>query len=291
MYFATIVKDGQNCPIAVSADKERYCSLIDLFGCNSLLEFIRSYSENQLHLISQHLQAGLPFSLQDYTFAAPIPYPPRNAFCLGKNYRDHLEEIPMLAGAQDGIITHPIHFTKLAYPALGNLAAVSRYAKYSGKLDYETELTVVIAKQGRDIAQEQAADYIFGYTICNDWSMRNFQAQHSQWFKGKSFDGHLTMGPYIAHKSIIDYPPKLNLQTIVNGEVRQSSNTANLIFSIDYIISDLSKGITLYPGDIILTGTCKGVGLGSTPPKYLNTGDKVTSKIEKIGQLTSFIVD
>ncbi len=290
MYFATITIDDIACPIAVSADKSRYCSLKDL-GYNTLLECICSFSANDFEYISKALHNGQDFLEAEHTFLAPIPYPPRNAFCLGKNYQDHLEEIPMFAGAKGGVITYPIYFTKLAYPSKGNFDTVSRYTQYKGELDYETELAVIIAKQGRDISPSQASKYIFGYTICNDWTLRNFQKAHSQWFKGKSFDGHLTMGPYIAHSSIISYPPKLDLQTIVNGEVRQHSNTANLIFDIGYVISDLSKGLTLYPGDIILTGTCKGVGIGYTPPRYLKAGDKVTSTIEKIGQLTSFIVD
>jgi 2-keto-4-pentenoate hydratase/2-oxohepta-3-ene-1,7-dioic acid hydratase in catechol pathway len=292
MYFATIIKDNESVPIAVNEEKTKYILLAPMFGIRTMLQFIEHCSKKEIKAVALALRGnGLPFLEGDTVFDAPIPYPPRNAFCLGKNYRDHLEEIPMLAGAQGGVIVDPIYFTKLAYPARGNLSKVSRYAVYEGELDYETELGVIIGKKGRDIPGERAKEHIFGYTVCNDWSMRNFQQKHSQWFKAKSFDGHLTMGPYIAHESIISYPPKLDLKTLVNGEIRQSSNTEKLIFDLDYIISDLSKGLTLYPGDVILTGTCKGVGMGLTPPKYLNAGDRVTSIIEKIGELTSVITD
>lgn len=291
MYFATIIKDNTDIPIVLNAERDTYCIIRDVLDYpQSLLHFIWNHTDKDIDLLAHGLSQGKPFSMDNIEFNAPIPYPLRNAFCLGKNYRDHLEEIPMLDGAKNGVISAPIYFTKLAYPIGGHCGKVSRYAQYDGQLDYETELGIIISKKGRDIPREKAKDYIFGYSICNDWSMRNFQVKHSQWFKGKSFDGHLTMGPFIAYRDTIKYPPQLRLQTTVNGEIRQSSNTEKLIFDIDYIISDLSQGLTLHPGDIILTGTCSGVGMGHTPPKYLSVGDRVESSIECLGTLASTII-
>lgn len=293
MYFATIQKDDGDSVIVVNQSKSRYSFLQNIIGnkATSLLEFIRVHTKEDIEKIKKELDYGNPFYFDDFKFNAPIPYPQRNAFCLGKNYLDHLKEIPMFDGAKDGILEAPIYFSKLAYPAYGTGGEVSCYSKLTKQLDYETELTVVIGKKGRDIPKEDAKDYIFGYTICNDWSVRDYQKKHSQWFKAKSFDGHLTMGPFIAYNEIISYPPNLELKTFVNGELRQHARTDLLTFDIDYIISDLSQGLTLYPGDVILTGTCKGVGLGFNPPRFLKAGDKVESYIEKIGTLSSKIID
>ena len=295
MYFATIIKNGVDKVIIINEEKTKYCYLMDILDSDvvNLSSFIKSHSDKDISLIKNYLVNGhlYDFNESDFVFNAPIPYPIRNAFCLGKNYLDHLNEIKMLDGAKDGVLHDPIYFSKLAYPAIGTNSKVSSFSYLTKELDYETELTVVIGKTGRDIKKEEARDYIFGYTICNDFSVRDFQKKHSQWHKGKSFDGHLTMGPYIAYNDIIDYPPKLDIATYVNGEERQSANTDLFLFDLDYIISDLSKGLTLYAGDIILTGTCKGVGLGYNPPKYLKVGDEVISYIEKIGELKSTIVD
>lgn len=160
---------------------------------------------------------------------------------------------------------------------------------YSHNFDYEVELAVIIGKDGKDIPFEEAEDYIFGYTIGNDITVRDIQKKHIQWFKGKSLDTCTSIGPYIVHKSAIPFPVDLDISSKVNGEIRQKSNTKDLIFDIPTIISDLSKGLTLRAGDIILTGTPAGVGAGFKPPKYLKPGDIVECYIEKIGSLTNII--
>jgi 2-keto-4-pentenoate hydratase/2-oxohepta-3-ene-1,7-dioic acid hydratase in catechol pathway len=137
---------------------------------------------------------------------------------------------------------------------------------------------------------EEAEDYIFGYTIINDVSARDIQMNHIQWLLGKSYDGFCPMGPAIIHKREVSFPPKLKIEAEVNGELRQQSYTDNLIFDIPYIISDISKGVTLFPGDIIITGTPSGVGMGFNPPKYLRSGDVVKCRIEKIGELVNKII-
>ena len=191
---------------------------------------------------------------------APIPNPKRNIFCLGKNYVEHAKEIKMTKISDTGIPDYPIYFTKVASPAIGNGDPIKFSLGVTTQVDYEVELAVVIGKEGIDIKPEEAEEYIFGYTIVNDVSARDLQGKHIQWFKGKSLDTFCPMGPYLVHKNEILFPTELDITCRVNGELRQNSNTRNLIFNIPYIISDLSKGLTLKPGDIIITGTPSEIG-------------------------------
>jgi 2-keto-4-pentenoate hydratase/2-oxohepta-3-ene-1,7-dioic acid hydratase in catechol pathway len=154
-------------------------------------------------------------------------------------------------------------------------------------VDYEAELAVIIGKTAFRISREEAEGVIFGYTIINDISARDIQTQHAQWFFGKSLDGFCPMGPHIVSRDEIN-PANLKIQCRVNGKTRQSSNTSKLIFDIPEIISTLSQGITLFPGDIIATGTPAGIGHAMNPPQYLKSGDKVECEIEKIGILTNY---
>lgn len=218
---------------------------------------------------------------------APIPYPKRNVFCLGKNYVEHANEVQQTKLSGTGIPSAPIYFTKTAMPAIGSGDTIRVSSGSTSKLDYEAELAVVIGKEGRDISPEDAEQYIFGYTILNDVSARDLQAKHEQWFKGKNLDGFCPMGPCIVEKSELPFPVELDILCKVNGEVRQNSNTRKLIFDIPTIISDLSKGLTLYPGDIISTGTPSGVGAGFNPPRFLADGDLVECTIEGIGTLSN----
>ena len=156
-------------------------------------------------------------------------------------------------------------------------------------LDYEVELAIVIGREGRDIAVEQAFDHVFGYTIVNDITARDLQVRHGQWFKGKSLDGTCPIGPVVALRSAIPDPNALEIQLSVNGELRQSSNTSDMLFSVAQIISEVSAGMTLEPGDIIATGTPSGVGLAFNPPRSLNVGDVISARIEHIGELTTTI--
>jgi 2-keto-4-pentenoate hydratase/2-oxohepta-3-ene-1,7-dioic acid hydratase in catechol pathway len=137
----------------------------------------------------------------------------------------------------------------------------------------------------KNISKAEVKDTIFGYTIANDVTARDLQRTHVQWVRGKSLDTFCPLGPVIVTKDEINYPPALAIESRVNGEVRQQSTTDHLIFDLDTIIAQLSQGMTLYPGDIILTGTPSGVGMGFTPPKYLKSGDVVECEIEKIGIL------
>jgi 2-keto-4-pentenoate hydratase/2-oxohepta-3-ene-1,7-dioic acid hydratase in catechol pathway len=156
-------------------------------------------------------------------------------------------------------------------------------------LDYECELGVIIGRDARNVPREDVSDYIFGYTIVNDVSARNLQTRHKQWYFGKSLDGFTPMGPCIVTADEFSFPPELGISCLVNGEVRQDSSTRNLIAGIPEIISMLSEGMTLQAGTIIATGTPAGVGMGMTPPTFLNEGDVVECRIEGIGSLRNVV--
>ena len=158
-------------------------------------------------------------------------------------------------------------------------------------LDYEAELAVIIGREASHVREEDVKDYIFGYTIINDVSARTLQTRHKQWYFGKGLDGFLPMGPCIATVDELSYPPKVQVQSRVNGELRQDSNTELLIFDISHIVSELSQGMTLKPGTIIATGTPAGVGMGFDPPKFLVPGDVVECTIEGIGTIANKVTD
>ena len=255
----------------------------------TLLSFIQMYSDNVLDELDKTLIENdfKGISLDKVKITAPIPYPRRNVFCLGKNYAEHAMEVKSLPGGKAKVPDYPIYFTKVTDPAIGTMDDVIIPKNYTDKIDYEVELAIIIGKDGKDIAPEDAEKYIFGYTIANDISAREIQTKHVQWFKGKSLDTFTPMGPYIVDKSEIKFPVELDISSKVNNELRQNSNTNKLIFDIPYIISDLSRGMTLKAGDIILTGTPAGVGIGFNPPRYLKSGDVVECCIEKIGTLVN----
>lgn len=267
-------------------------SLLNLLSRNcpsNLLGFIQMYSDSLNPEIEQILDENYSeeLALDEIKITAPIPNPRRNVFCLGKNYVEHAMEIKILSTGKDTVPDYPIYFTKVCDPAIGDMDEVIIPKEYTEKIDYEVELAVIIGKDGKDILPEDAESYIFGYTIANDISARDIQIKHVQWFKGKSLDTFTPMGPYIVDKAEIKFPVELDISCKVNDEIRQNSNTNKLIFDIPYIISDLSKGLTLRAGDIILTGTPSGVGIGFKPHKYLKSGDIVQCYIEKIGTLNN----
>jgi 2-keto-4-pentenoate hydratase/2-oxohepta-3-ene-1,7-dioic acid hydratase in catechol pathway len=224
-------------------------------------------------------------SIEEVTLLAPIPRPNKNIFCVGKNYVEHALEL----GSAEDIPKHVMVFTKAPTTVTGQGTVVLNHQSVTKQLDYEGELAVIIGKKGRGIKKEEALDYVFGYTIINDVTARDLQAKHKQFFIGKSLDTTCPMGPWIVHKSLIENPNHLHIETRVNGEIRQSSNTEKFIFPIEEIISVLSAGMTLEPGDIIATGTPAGVGKGFNPPRFLKPGDQMEIIVESIGTLTNTI--
>ena len=206
--------------------------------------------------------------------------------CVGVNYRDHREEA---AGALADFKAAPeaVYFAKRAIRILGSGEAIEARLDLDDQLDYEVELAVIIGKEGKDIPREKAEEYIFGYSIFNDISSRKLQNRHGQWFRGKSLDTYSAMGPVILHKSALPFPVEVDVRSYVNGEKRQDSNTRLFLADIPKIIEDLSKGMTLEPGDIIATGTPAGVGMGSNPPRFMKQGDEVICEIPPIGRLVN----
>lgn len=273
------VKNNKILPLN-KLDSDTYANINDINQLIDNQKIIEGIEE-----LSSNIDEGEWINLDDVKLKAPIPYPKRNIICLGKNYLDHAKETQGLPGGTSDIPKFPIYFSKIANPAIGDEDVVKSFDEITDKVDYEVELAVIIGKEGIDIKKEDAEDYIFGYTIVNDISARNIQRKHGQWFKGKCLDTHCPMGPYIVTKEEIQFPIELDIQCSINGELRQNSNTRELIFDIPYIIEDLSKGMTLMPGDIIITGTPSGVGLGFKPFKFLKSGDKIDCYIEKIGHL------
>lgn len=224
--------------------------------------------------------------LNQVTLCAPIPKPKQDIICLGINYMAHAEESARYKKeAFGGDRPHAVYFSKRVNQAVGHGSPILAHSELVSDLDYEAELAVIIGKDAKNVSEEDAFAYVFGYTIINDVSARTLQTQHKQWYFGKSLDGFLPMGPCIVTTGKITNPPVLSIQSKVNGELRQDSSTALLIFDIAHVISELSQGMTLQAGTIIAMGTPAGVGMGFQPPKWLKAGDIVTCEIEQIGIL------
>lgn len=218
---------------------------------------------------------------------APIPRPRKNIVCLGLNYKDHWAETVGKRG--EPLPAVPVFFTKAPTAVIGPFDDVV-YPTSTKELDYEVELAFVIGKPGKNIPREEAYDYVLGYTIMNDVTARDFQRSHVQWFRSKSLDTFAPLGPYLVTKDEIPEPQRLDMKLKVNNEVRQQSNTVNMIFKISEIVEILSSDMTLEIGDIIATGTPAGVGVGMTPPKYLEPGDVIETEIEGLGSLRNAVV-
>ena len=214
---------------------------------------------------------------------APIPRPRKNIMCMGRNYAEHARE----GGNPPPEV--PVFFTKPPTAVVGPEAPVTRHA-VTEQLDYEVELVAVIGRRARNVGPERALDHVFGYTVMNDVTARDLQRRHLQWFKGKSLDTFAPLGPWIVHRSAIPDPQRLRLSMRINGEVRQESTTASMIFTVAQLISVLSMGMTLEPGDLLATGTPEGVAMGMTPPKWLQPGDVMEAEVEGIGVLRNRVV-
>jgi 2-keto-4-pentenoate hydratase/2-oxohepta-3-ene-1,7-dioic acid hydratase in catechol pathway len=224
---------------------------------------------------------------------APFPVPRRNILCVGKNYYDHALEFDKsgfdaTAGAS-AVPDLPIIFTKAPSTVIGPGDPVPGYLDPTKSVDYEVELAVVIGTGGRGISKRNAFKHVYGYTIVNDVTARHLQANHKQWFLGKSIDGFCPMGPCLVTADEIPNVKKLRVETRVNEEIRQNALVKDLIFDIPTLIATLSKGMTLQPGDIIATGTPAGVGIGFKPPRFLKKGDVMTLAIDGIGTLENTI--
>ena len=291
MRFANLLINGKPTVSLVSQDESAFWPISDLIPgfSGDTIGLIERYSE-VVHLLAPQTP-GIP--LKEHTVLAPIEQPRRNIFCVGKNYHDHAAEFQKSGfdhSAKDGehAPEAPVVFTKPASTVIGHRAAIPRHRGLTSQLDYEAELGVVIGKGGIGITRADAMKHVFGYTIINDFTARDLQKLHRQWFIGKSLDGFCPMGPYIVTSDEAG-GEQLDIRSWVNGELRQNSNTRHFIFDIPTLIETLSAGIALQPGDVIATGTPAGVGIGFTPPRFVDTGDVIRIEIEKLGALENTV--
>jgi len=247
-----------------------------LAACSRVQSYLSGLPEEQF-------PADFCVPLRDVKLAPPVP-DPQKIICIGMNYRDHCEE------QKKPLPEKPIIFAKFPTALIGHNDSIVK-PPLTDKMDYEAELGVVIGKRGRNISEEDALSHVAGYTIVNDVSARDIQFSDGQWVRGKSFDTFCPAGPYLVTKDEAPDPQNLSIRLTLNGEVRQSSNTANMVFSVAFLVSYISKVCTLLPGDMISTGTPGGVGVFRDPPVFLKEGDVVSIEIGKLGTLTNPVVE
>jgi 2-keto-4-pentenoate hydratase/2-oxohepta-3-ene-1,7-dioic acid hydratase in catechol pathway len=231
--------------------------------------------------------SGARLPVDVLTLHAPLLRPLRNLWCVGRNYRAHAAELAdsVFSGTPVKEESWPMVFTKYGECVIGPYDTVRLPgAATSAQIDYESELAVVIGRGGRDISRSRAMDHVFGYTIVNDVTARDIQVRHQQWDLGKNLDTFCPMGPWIVTADEMD-GRNTRVRGWVNGELRQDASTQDMIFDIPTLIETCSRGITLYPGDVIATGTPAGVGMGFTPQKWLSAGDVVRIEIDGIGAI------
>lgn len=291
MKFITFSKDNQTHVGVLNSTQTAVHPIeqakLSYSAMNELIEHMTDAEYLALVNLSK-LDGGIPLS--DVHLLAPIPRPKQDIICLGINYAAHaIESARYKKEAFERDRAYPIYFSKRVNCAVADGNPINGHFDMLERLDYEAELAVIIGRDCSHVAPKQVRDFIFGYTIINDISAREIQTRHKQWYFGKSLDDFTPMGPCIVTADEIAYPPALSVQSFVNGELRQNSNTNLLIFDIDYIVSELSQGMTLEAGTIISTGTPAGVGMGFEPPRFLKPQDVIECRIEGIGSLTNTI--
>lgn len=236
--------------------------------------------------------AGASLAVASVRLESPLPLPRRNVWCVGRNYHAHAKELQASVFKDSNTDTQawPIVFTKVPECVVGPTDDVQLPgAAVSEQIDYEAELAVIVGQGGKNIRQADAMKHVFGYTVVNDVTARDVQMRHQQWDMGKSFDTFCPMGPWIVTADEID-GRNTRVRCWVNGELRQDGPTENMIFDIPTLIETISRGITLYPGDIIATGTPAGVGMGLNPPRYIAKGDVIRVEIDGIGHIENRFV-
>lgn len=292
----------------LSKDDKKVIALSEIiedfkYGESPMIKLIKNMNMDLLKKLKnarENFNNYSAYSIENIQILSPIRKPIHDIICVGVNYSDHLKEISeselsgKLSKKDEKLknfseVQKPVYFSKRAIEIIGLGEKIKARFDLDEYLDYEVELAIIIGKTGKDIPVEKANDYIFGYSVFNDISSRKIQKEHSQWYKGKSLDYYCAMGPCIVYKDDIKNILNLEIKSVLNEEVRQSSNTKYMIHDIYNLISDISKGMTLEAGDIIATGTPGGVGMSFNPPKYMKSGDKIVCYIENIGELINFV--
>lgn len=235
--------------------------------------------------------AGHRHPLGQVRLLAPIPRPRKNVYCVGLNYRSHVEQNAAALGQPVEIPGIPLFFSKPVTAVIGPGEPIRLDKRLTQKLDYEVELTMVIGRRGTWIPREEAGGHIFGYTIANDVSARDLQFRTSQFLYGKGLDTFCPLGPCIVTPDELGDLGTAVVELYVNGEQRQHEAAGNMLFPPDEVIAALSQGITLEPGDLITLGTPGGCGYQLTPPQFLQPGDTVECRVDRIGRLVNPVAD
>lgn len=264
----------------VSLDEVAPSMLALIAGGPSLLEQARAALD----------RAEQTVPLSAVKLLAPIPYPRQDIVCLGMNYVEHAYESMRAKGLPPSLPPHPVFFTKAATTVCAHEDDIPLDPHVTEQLDYEVELAYIVGTPAKNIARDQAMAHIFGYTILNDVSARDLQNRHQQFYKGKSLDNSCPMGPWIVTADEIADPAALGLRLRLNGETRQESTVGDLIFDIPTTLEVLSLGQTVPAGTIVTTGTPSGVGMGFTPPRWMQPGDVMEAEIDGIGVLRNRVV-
>lgn len=297
MKFATFSLKGQGKPrLGVIDDSSKVILDLSSLGVQGgMLELIQGGEAalDGVCKLCSDASASAWMPLSDVVLHAPLSVP-RNIFCVGKNYHAHAQEFHNSgfdAGSKssEAIPAFPIVFSKATTAVIGPLEPIPSYLDETNTVDYEGELAVVIGRGGRGIDRAAALDHVFGFTILNDVTSRKLQRDHAQWFIGKSLDGFCPMGPWIVSRDELGPLEALSLRTFVDGEPRQSARLADMIFDVPELIATISRRTTLVAGDVIATGTPEGVGIGFTPPKFLQRGQRVRIEIDGIGVLENAV--
>jgi 2-keto-4-pentenoate hydratase/2-oxohepta-3-ene-1,7-dioic acid hydratase in catechol pathway len=285
--IVSFIHQGQTKVGQLSADGQTV-SIFEIDGAAGALPLVQRAADGQ----------ALPRSVAqvpvgECQITAPFPKPRRNLFCVGRNYHAHAKELQTSVFKDNAktVDAWPIVFTKVPECVVGPRDEVQLPgAAISTQIDYEAELLVVIGQGGKNISKANAMQHVFGYSIVNDVTARDVQMRHAQWDLGKSFDTFCPMGPCIVTADELN-GQDTRVRCWVNGELRQDARTTDLIFDIPTLIETCSRGIWLYPGDVIATGTPAGVGMGLSPPRWLSHGDVVRIEIDGIGVIENRFVD
>lgn len=294
MKFVSYRVGDAECLGALTPDRQSVRQVLGLqqgASGQALLDLISVWQVNGEEAVSF---ADHAVPLSSVRIQAPLPRPRRNIFCVGKNYREHATEFDRSGfnasrdQNQADVPAKPIFFTKAPTTVIAPGVSIDAHQGITACLDYEAEIGVIIGRCGRTIEPEHAYEYVWGYTLLNDVTARDVQRDRQQWFLGKSLDTLCPMGPWAVTADEVN-PRDIELECWVNDERRQHANTADLIFDIPTLLADLSRGITLEPGDVIATGTPAGVGAGFDPPRFLSPGDVVRVTATGLGELVNTI--